>query len=167
MTTHEQMKTVLTLPSDREIAVTRRFNAPRTLVWQAYTQAEHLRHWWGPTGWSLPVCELDLRPGGTWFYCMEGPDGMRSCGIATYREIVAPERLVYEDAFAHEDGSTQEDMPVGLNTVVFSEQDGLTTVHSTTLYPSKEDRDTVIVMGVEAGIGQTFDRLEAYLPSLQ
>ena len=79
MTTHEKTKTQLTLPSDREIVVSRTFDAPRRLVWQAWTKAEHLTQWWGPKGWTLPVCEVDFRPGGTWFYCMQGPDGMLAC----------------------------------------------------------------------------------------
>ncbi|MCB0014607.1 MAG: SRPBCC domain-containing protein, partial [Anaerolineales bacterium] len=89
----ETMKTQLTTPSEREMLVTRTFDAPRDLVWQMWTRAEHLKHWWGPDGWSLPICEIDFRPGGSWFYCMAGPDDMQSCGKATYLEIAAPERL--------------------------------------------------------------------------
>jgi uncharacterized protein YndB with AHSA1/START domain len=80
MKVSEQRKTRVTLPSDREIVVSRTFNAPRELVWQMWTMSEHLVHWWGPTNWTLPVSEMDFRVGGTWFYCMQGPDGMKSCG---------------------------------------------------------------------------------------
>ena len=163
MTMIENMKTRLTLPSDREILITRTFDAPRELVWQMWTAAEHLQHWWGPEGWTLPVCEVDFRPGGTWFYCMQGPDGMRSCGKATYLEIDAPERIVYEDAFADADGNPLADMPVGHITLRFIDVGGKTAVNSTVRYPTKADRDKVIEMGMEVGIDQTFNRLEAYL----
>lgn len=163
MTITESKKTQLTLPSDQEILIVRTFDAPRAVVWQMWTAAEHLRHWWGPEGWTLPVCELDFRPGGTWFYCMQGPDGMRACGKATYLEIDAPERIVYEDAFAGEDGNILEEMPVGQITVRFAEAGGKTTVTSAVRYPTKADRDKVIEMGMEVGFDQTMNRLEAYL----
>ena len=163
MTMIENTKTQITLPSDKEILITRTFDAPRELVWQMWTMAEHLQQWWGPEGWTLPVCELDFRPGGTWFYCMQGPDGMQSCGKATYLEIDAPERIVYEDAFADADGNPLEEMPVAHSTLKFVEADGKTTVINTVRYPTKADRDKVIEMGMEAGIDQTLNRLEAYL----
>ena len=163
MTMIENTKTQLTLPSDQEILITRTFEAPRDLVWQMWTKAEHLQQWWGPAGWTLPVCELDFRPGGTWFYCMQGPDGMQSCGKATYIEIEAPARIVYEDAFADAEGHLLADMPVGHITLKFVEADHKTTVISTVRYPTKADRDKVIEMGMEAGIDQTLNRLEAYL----
>lgn len=162
MTTVDK-KTHVTLPSDREILITRTFDAPRAVVWEMWTKAEHLQQWWGPEQWTLPVCELDFRPGGTWFYCMESPDGMKSCGIATYLEIDAPARIVYEDAFADANGEKVADMPVGHITLEFVEKDGKTTVHDTVRYPTKADRDQVIEMGVEVGIDQTYNRLEAYL----
>jgi uncharacterized protein YndB with AHSA1/START domain len=163
MTMTNNSKTQVSLPSDREILITRTFDAPRVVVWQMWASAEHLRHWWGPDGWTLPVCELDFREGGDWFYCMQGPDGMQSCGVATYLEIDAPKRLVYEDAFADADGKPMEGMPVGYITLEFNEADGKTTVLNTVRYPTKADRDKVIEMGMEVGIDQTFNRLEAYL----
>ena len=163
MTTNEKMKTKVTLPSDTELLITRTFDAPRELVWKAYTQAEHLKHWWGPKGWTLPVCEMDFREGGSWFYCMEGPDGMRSCGKTIFKEIDAPNRYVAEDTFVDNDGNPMEGMPVALMTTEFHEENGMTTVKSITRYPTKEQRDQVVEMGVEEGINQTLDRLEDYL----
>jgi uncharacterized protein YndB with AHSA1/START domain len=163
MTLSEQSKTHFTMPSDREIVITRSFDAPRDLVWNMWTQAEHLKHWWGPKGWTLPVCEIDFRPGGTWFYCMEGPDGMQACGKATYSDIDEPNRFVMNDAFADSDGNVFDNMPQARVTVEFSEHNGITTVVDTAVYATKEDRDKVIEMGMEAGIDQTLDRLEAYL----
>ena len=166
MTMIEKTKTQVSLPSDQEILITRTFGAPRDLVWQMWTKAEHLQNWWGPTGWTLPICELDFRPGGNWFYCMQGPDGMQSCGKATYLEIDAPERIVYEDAFADSDGNPLEGMPLGHITLKFVEEGDKTTVINTVRYPTKADRDKVIEMGMEAGIDQTFNRLEAYLAKI-
>jgi uncharacterized protein YndB with AHSA1/START domain len=97
---------------------------------------------------------------------MQGPDGMRSCGKAIYLEINAPERLVYEDAFADADGNVFEDMPVGHITLTFAEADGKTTVTNNVRYPTKADRDKVIEMGMEAGFDQTMNRLEAYLAQI-
>lgn len=167
MTTHEQTRTQLTLPSDQEIVVTRTFDAPRNLVWQVWTQAEHLMQWWGPKGWTLPVCEVDFRPGGTWFYCMQGPDGTLACGKATYSEIDEPRRFVYKDTFVDADGNPLDGMPVSQVTVEFIDQDGKTIVKSTNVYETKADRDRVIEMGMEPGIDQTLDRLEAHLKSIQ
>lgn len=164
MTTNEKHRTTITLPSDREIVVARTFDAPRSLVWQMWTKAEHLVHWWGPTGWALPVCKVDFRPGGTWFYCMQGPDGMQACGKAFYGDIEEPVRFSYRDTFVDADGKPLEGMPVGEITVEFVAQGSVKTlVTSTTLYPTQADRDRVIDMGVETGIDQTLDRLEAYL----
>lgn len=161
-------ETQLSLPSEREMLILRSFKAPRELVWKMWTEAEHLKHWWGPEGWTLPVCEVDLRVGGAWFYCMQSPPemDMTSCGKAIYKEIVAPERLVYTDAFADADGNVNEDMPVATNFVDFVEEDGWTTVKSLTQYPTQAERDEVVKMGVEAGISQTYSRLDAYLETL-
>ncbi len=167
MMTNESAKTQLSLPSNQEILVTRTFAAPRDLVWQMWTTAEHLQHWWGPEGWTLPICDVDFRPGGTWFYCMQGPDGMKSYGKATYLEIDAPKRIVYEDAFVDADGNLLEGMPVGHIALEFEEAGGKTTVRNTVRYPTQADRDQVVEMGVEAGIDQTWNRLEAYLAQMQ
>jgi uncharacterized protein YndB with AHSA1/START domain len=163
---NKKIKTKLTLPSDQEILITRTFDGPRDLVWQMWTTAEHLRQWWGPEGWTLPVCELDFRPGGTWFYCMEGPDGMQSCGKATYLDIDVPQRIIYEDAFADSEGNLIDDMPVAHITLEFVEEGSKTTVVNIVRYPTKADRDKVIEMGMEAGIDQTWNRLDAYLAKI-
>jgi len=94
---------------------------------------------------------------------MQGPDGMKSCGKATYLEIDTLERIVYEDAFADADGNPFEEMPLGHVTLKFVEEGGRTTVINTVRYPTKADRDKVIEMGMEAGIDQTLNRLENYL----
>jgi uncharacterized protein YndB with AHSA1/START domain len=157
----------VSLPSDREIEIRRVFDAPRELVWEMWTRSEHLVHWWGPTGWTLPVSEMDFRVGGRWFYCMEGPDGMKSCGRSEYLEIEKPERIVLKDLFVDDSGEPIPDMPEGQSTLIFEAQGSRTLVIDIVLYPSKKARDEVIKMGMEAGIDQTFDRLEAYLAEVQ
>lgn len=159
------MNTQYDLPSDTQIAFTRAFRAPRDRVWQMWTQAEHLAHWWGPEGWTLPVCEIDFRVGGRWFYCMQGPE-MRSCGLATYHEIDAPARIVYTDAFADDDGNVLEDLPCGQTTLTFSEGGDTTTIRGVTRYDSQGQRDAILDMGVKEGLDQTLNRLEAYLLTL-
>jgi len=159
------MKTEFDKSSEREIHITRGFKAPREQVWEMYSQAELLKHWWGPEGWTLPACELDFRVGGVWFYCMAGPDDMTSCGKATYLEIEAPRRLVYTDEFADADGKALDSFPVAHITVEFSEENGRTTVRSVVRYDRQEQRDAIVEMGAEAGIDQTLNRLEAYLQS--
>jgi uncharacterized protein YndB with AHSA1/START domain len=91
-------ETTFTTPSDREIVMTRVFDAPRALVFDAYTNPEHLPHWFGPRGWTLPVCEIDLRPGGPWRFVLRGPDGTEMGMRGVYQEIAPPERLVSRKA---------------------------------------------------------------------
>jgi uncharacterized protein YndB with AHSA1/START domain len=151
---------------DRVLTLTRTFDAPRERVFAAFSQCEHLEHWWGPSGWTLPVCEMDFRPGGTWYYCMGGPDGENACGLMTYHEIVAPERIVATDGFADEEGNLLEEMPRMRNTLIFREQDGQTTLTNQVQFASAADLEKVLDMGMMEGITQTFDRLDAYLETL-
>jgi uncharacterized protein YndB with AHSA1/START domain len=148
---------------DREFVMERVFNAPRELVWQAWSQPEHLKHWWGPKHWTLPVCRVDFRPGGIWHYCMRGPNGEESWGRAVYREIVEPERIVYKDSFSDAEGNTAEGMPEMVITVTFDDMDGKTKVTARALFETAEDLETVLDMGMVEGLTQTWDRLEAYL----
>ena len=159
------MKTQYDLPSETEFAFTRTFGAPRQLVWAMWTQAKHLVHWWGPEGWTLPVCNVDFRIGGAWFYCMQGPE-MRSCGLATYQEIDAPNRIVYADAFADADGNVLDQLPAAETTLTFSESEDTATVRGVSRYESKAMRDEILEMGVKAGLDQTLNRLDAYLATL-
>ena len=151
---------------DRVLTLTRTFDAPRDLVFAAFSKCEHLKHWWGPTGWTLPVCEMDFRPGGSWYYCMGGPDGENSCGLMTYQEIVEPERIVATDGFADEEGNLLEDMPSMLDTLLFSEQDGKTTLTNRVQFASVAELEKVLEMGMIEGISQTFARLDTYLETL-
>lgn len=139
------------------------FAAPRELVFRAFSAPEHLKHWWGPKGWTLPVCEVDFRPGGVWFYGMRGPDGEESWGKATYHEIVPPERIVYTDAFADAEGNVNPAMPQMTITVTFADLGGTTKITNRVEFASAADREATLAMGMVEGMGETWDRLEAYL----
>lgn len=151
----------VTTPSDREITLTRVFDAPRSLVFDALTKPELLKRWFGPRGWSLVVCEVDLRVGGRWRFRLRGPDGREMGMSGVYREIVPPERDVHTERF--------DDMPEGgeaLVTGVLVEEGGKTTLTSTVLSPSKEVRDAVLKSGMEHGAAETYDRLAEYLATV-
>lgn len=158
-------------PSDREFVVSRTFAAPRELVWQAWSQCEHLQAWWAPAGWSVPVCKMDFRVGGTWHYCMKGPmpDGTvaESWGLTVYQEIVEPERIVALDQFADAEGNVSAEMPKMLNTITFTAVDDQTKVTSHTEFAAAEDLETVIKMGMEEGLSQSWDQLDEYLTQRQ
>jgi len=150
----------VTTPSDREIVVTRVFNAPRKLVFDAWTNPKYLPHWMlGPDGWSMPVCEIDLRPGGSWHIVWRHSNGQEMEMRGSYREVQPPERVVSSESWGPE-------WPETLNTVVFSERAGKTTATITLLYPSKDARDAALKTGMKQGMSQSYDRLEAYLESL-
>jgi len=155
--------TTVTTPSDREIVITRAFDAPRRLVFEAWTTPEHVRRWYGIRGTTLSVCEIDLRPHGAWHYVIRGPDGAEYGFRGEYREIVPPERLVYTEAY---DVEGLRDHP-SLVTVTFAEHAGRTTMTSVSLYESAEYRDGHLASGLEAGMVQTLDRLAELLPTLR
>ena len=150
----------VTTPSDREIIMTRVFDAPRRLVWEAWTNPEHLPRWMlGPEGWTMPVCDVDLRPGGAWHFVWRRSDGTEMEMRGVYREIAAPERLVATESWGG-------DWPETLITLILSEQDGKTTITQTILYPSQEARDAALKTGMAEGVSQSFDRLAGYLASI-
>jgi uncharacterized protein YndB with AHSA1/START domain len=147
------------MPSDVEIVMTRVFDAPRRLVFDAWTKAEHVVQYFGPRGSTMCECQIDLRQGGTYRYVIrhDGKDvGMRG----VYREIVRPERLVVVEGF--DDFPEQEAFITG----TFTEEDGQTTFTTRIVYASAAARDAVIDMGMPEGASQTFDRLAEHLRTL-
>lgn len=152
--------TLFTTPSDREIVMERVFDAPRGLVFDAMTKPQHLPNWMtGPEGWTMPVCEIDLRPGGKWHFVWRGSDSGELEMHGEYREVSPPERVVHTESWG-------EDWPETLNTLVLSEEDGKTTVSTTILYPSKEARDAALETGMKEGAATSYDRLAEYLPKI-
>ena len=150
----------LTTRGDREIVITRAFDAPRKLVFEAFTKPELVKQWLlGPDGWSMPVCEIDLKVGGKYRYVWRrDKDGTEMGMGGVYREIIAPERIVATEKF---DQSWYPGEAVG--TFVLSEQAGKTTLTETILYESREARDSVLKSGMEKGIVASYDRLEKLL----
>ena len=152
----------VTTPSEREIAMTRVFDAPRHLVFEAYTKPELLKQWLGVhNGWSLEICEIDLRVGGTYRYVWRGRNGMEMGMRGVYREVEPPERITATEAF---DQSWYPGEAV--STVVLTEQGGRTTLTLTVLYESKEARDGVLQSPMEEGVAAGFDKLAELLASL-
>ena len=159
-----------------EFVITRVFDAPRDLVFKAHTDCEHLKHWWGPKGFTVRVCKLDLRPGGAFHYCLTSPKGEDMWGRFVYREIVAPERLVYVMSFSDEGGNiTRHSFAASwplemLNTQTFTEKGGKTTLtlRATALNASPEERAAFVagMRGMEQGFGGTYDQLARYLDTL-
>lgn len=152
----------ISMPSDREIVMTRVFNAPRRLVFDAHSKPEHLSRWWGPRGSTLSVCEMDFRPGGAWRYVVRGADGTESPFKGVFREIVPPERIVWTFIYDVEPYSVHE----GIETMTFTEQDGKTTLTTNSLFPSVEVRDGIVASGMEEGSRETWDRLAEHLQSM-
>jgi uncharacterized protein YndB with AHSA1/START domain len=149
-----------------EVIATRTFDATRDLLFRVFSECDHLVHWWGPNGWTLPVCEMDFREGGSWFYCMRGPAGEEGCGRSTYREIVRPARIVYVDEFAESDGAIIGGMPEVVVTIEFADADGRTTLTNRAQFASAKDLEAVVAMGMESGLIETWDKLAAYLETV-
>ena len=152
----------VTTPSEREIVITRVFDAPRALVFEAYTKPELLKRWLGvQPGWTLAVCEIDLRQGGAYRYLWRGPGGAEMGMRGTYREVVAPERLVTDEVF---DQAWYEGECVG--TVTLVEHGGKTTLTMTLRYDSQAVRDAVLAHGALEGMAAGFDTLATVLTTL-
>jgi uncharacterized protein YndB with AHSA1/START domain len=145
----------VTTPSDREIRMTRLFDAPRHLVFEAMTKPEHVKRWWGRLGegYSVPVCEIDLRPGGAWRFVNRHPKG-EIAFYGEYREITPPSRLVFTEIFEQFPDS------VSVVTADFNDEGGKTRFTAMVRYPSLEVRDMVLASGIARGAGISYDRLE-------
>jgi uncharacterized protein YndB with AHSA1/START domain len=150
----------VTTPTDREIVLTRVFDAPRHMVFDAFSKPELLKRWFGPHGWSLVVCEVDLKVGGGFRFVLRGPDGREMGMRGVYREIMPPERSVHTESFDDFPGESQV-------TTLFVEQGGKTTLTATVLYPSDEVRDAVFKSGMEHGAAESYDKLAELLASTE
>jgi uncharacterized protein YndB with AHSA1/START domain len=150
----------VTTPSDREIVMTRVFDAPRDLVFEAHTSCEHMSHWWGPRRYVISSCDIDFRPGGAYRIVQRGEEGDEYAFRGEFREIDRPSRIVWTFEW--------EGMPghISVQTVTFDEQDGKTTLTATAVYDSVEERDGNLSSGMTEGAGETWDRLAEYLETL-
>lgn len=148
-------------PSDTAIVLERAFDAPRRLVFDALTTPELLVRWFGARGWRLVVCEVDLRVGGAWRFVSHGPDGAVMGQRGVYREVVAPERLVYTEVFDNQSYAGES-----LITQILVERNGQTTLTSTVRYASREARDIVLRYPMARGVAQAYERLDEVLASV-
>jgi uncharacterized protein YndB with AHSA1/START domain len=146
----------VTTPADRQIVMTRIFDASRAVVFEAWTNAEHVRHWWDPSGVPLSVCEIDLRPNGVFRWVNRGANGVEYPFTGTYREIVVPEWLVFT-------AKTLPSSAESVATLVFSEDGDTTKLTMTMDCQSVADRDALLEMRVDAGTARTLENLAEYL----
>ena len=160
MTANRTGLTTYATPNDREVVVTRVVDAPRRTVFEAWTNPRHIPQWLiGPDGWTMPVCEVDLRPGGAWRYVYRKSSGVEMVMGGTFREIVPPERLVSTESWG-------ADWPETVNTMVLTESAGQTTIALTITYPSKEARDAALQTGMKEGSELSFARLDQFVKTL-
>jgi uncharacterized protein YndB with AHSA1/START domain len=155
MTSTDTVK--VTTPSETEVVVTRQFDAPRAMVFDALTKPDLLRRWYCPEGWSIDVCDIDLTVGGKWRFVLRRPDGKAIGQKGVYQEIVRPERIVNTESWEDWDpGETYV-------TVMLSERAGKTTLTSTMRFPSREVRDIIVKNGLDKNLNQTYDKLAEVL----
>jgi uncharacterized protein YndB with AHSA1/START domain len=147
----------VTLPADNQILITREFNAPRRLVWTAYTTPDLVKRWWSGQKGTVTSAEIDLRVGGRWRYVMVAHGGFEVAFRGEFREIVPEERLVNTEVF---EGIPDPDDHAGLVTLTFTETDGRTYMEMLSEYRDKADRDAVIDSGMESGMQESMDALE-------
>jgi uncharacterized protein YndB with AHSA1/START domain len=150
----------VTTPSDREIVITRIFDAPRDLVFEAHTSCEHLTKWWGPRKYEVADCDVDFRPGGSWRMVHRAP-GEEHEFRGEYREILRPERITWTFEWMGMPGH------ISVDTVTFEDQDGKTLVTTTSVFDSVQDRDGMLQSGMTEGLSETWERLDEYLEVLR
>jgi uncharacterized protein YndB with AHSA1/START domain len=147
-------------PTDTQVVIKRVVDAPRRIVFDAWTNPKYVPRWLlGPPGWTMPVCEIDLRPGGTWHYVWRRTDGSEMAMHGSYKEVVPPERLVSTESWGPQ-------WPETVNTLVLAESGGRTTITLTITYPSREARDAALQTGMKDGLEQGYARLDALLTTL-
>lgn len=147
--------------TDRELVITRTFGAPRELVFEAWTDPEHVAQWWGPRGFTITIREMDVRPGGVWRFVMHGPDGVDYDNRIEYVEIVKPERLVYRHGSDVEGDAGQFQVMV-----TFAEKGGKTELTMRMLFATAAQRDETVEFGAIEGANQTLDRLAEHLANI-
>lgn len=151
----------ISTPTEREIVMSREFDAPRELVFEAHSSCQHMSRWWVGPNYEVVDCEIDFRLGGAWRIAHRAPDGREFRFFGEYVEIVPPERIVWTFGF--------EGMPgdPGPETYVFEEHDGRTTITSSAMLGSKEERDALLESGMVEGATKTYDQLDEYLEVLR
>ncbi len=154
--------TEVTLPTDCEILVTRVFDMPRSLIFECHTEPELVRRWLlGPPGWTMPICDIDLRVGGGYRYVWRSEENGREFGFrGRYRELNAPERLVHSERMDEDQGEGGD----AICTLVLTEEGGRTTLAYSMVFPTREIRDQALATGMTDGMAASYDRLEQVVP---
>ena len=167
MTVTSSRKATVTLPTDEQILITREFDAPKHLVYKAFTEPELVKRWWHANRGEMTVAEIDLRVGGKWRYVSVTPDGMEVAFRGEYREVVPNERVVSTEFYEGVPEGVAEEDATTVNTATFSEADGRTTLTILVQAPNKVTRDAIIDSGMEAGLQDALDLLEGIAVSLR
>ncbi len=167
MTATSERKATLTLPTDEQILITREFEAPRHLVYRAWTTPELVKRWWHANRGTVTVVEIDLRVGGAWRYVMVAESGIEVGFHGEYREIIPDERIVSTEIFEGLPEGVSEEEGATINTVTFAEADGRTMLAILVQAASKVSRDAIIESGMEAGLQDALDLLERAAVSLR
>ena len=157
----------VTLPTDEQILITREFDAPKHLVYEAWTTPELVKRWWNAKRGEVTIAEIDLRVGGKWRYVMVTDGGFEVAFHGEYREIVPNERIVSTEVYEMPEADALPEAEAPLNIITFTEVDGRTTLTLIVQCPSKELRDTIIDSGIEAGMQDAMDLLELVAVSLR
>jgi uncharacterized protein YndB with AHSA1/START domain len=157
----------VTLPTDEQILITREFDAPKHLVYKAYTTPELVKRWWSGKRGEMTICEIDLRVGGRWRYVMVANEGFEVAFHGEFREIVPNERIVTTEVYEGPEAEGLPEADAPLNIVTFTEADGRTTLSLLVQCTSKELRDLIVDSGMEAGMQEGFDLMEQVAISLR
>jgi uncharacterized protein YndB with AHSA1/START domain len=150
----------LTLVSDTEILMTRSFDAPRALVFLAHSSCEHISRWWGRRQDSMPSCQIDFRPGGTWRFVNRDDEGNELVFFGEYRTIIEPERIDWTIGYEGMEGEP------GLESLTLEEHDGRTILSARSFFRSREERDAMIATGMEKGASESWERLAEHLTTM-
>lgn len=142
-------------------------DAPRELLFKVFSESEHVKQWWGPEGWAMPICTIDFRPGGVWHYCIRNAEGEEHWAKAKYHEIVPPERIVFTDNLVDVQGNPIEGLPPKRVTVTFDGIDGKTRLRVHVQLESAADRQKLVDMGFARHFPETLHHLEQHLNSIK
>ncbi len=146
--------------AENVITFTKQYDASKELLFSMFSNPEQLEKWWGPTTWPATIINFDFTPGGKWHYYMQGPDGTKAYGLATFKEIDEPNTITLIDAFSDADANIDPNLPQGESTIRFVEESGMTTLTMTGKYDTVDQANEVIKMGMAEGMKDTWNQLE-------
>ena len=153
--------------SNSDLTFTQVLNAPRELIFKAFSESEHVKQWWGPEGWAVPVCTIDFQPGGIWLYCIRNTEGEEHWTKAVYREIVPPERIVFTDNLVDASGNPIKGLPPKRVIVTLDDANGKTRLRVHVQLESAADRQKLVDMGFVRHFPETLNNLERLLDSVK